>query len=59
MLIASILFYQKLIKYMEAIGLEVNTYDPYVSKNMIRNKKTTITWHVDDLKVSHVDKNGV
>ena len=44
---------------MEAIGLEVNTYDPYVSKNMIRNKKTTITWHVDDLKVSHVDKNGV
>ena len=56
MLIASLLFYRKLRKDMESIGFKVNPYDPCVSNNMIRDKKMTITWHVDDLKVSHADK---
>ena len=42
-LIASLLFYQKLRKDMEAISFKVNTYDPCVSNKMIRNKQIKIT----------------
>ena len=56
MLISSLLFYQKLRKDMEAIGFKLNPYNPCVAKKSIRNKQITITWHVDDLKVSHSDK---
>ena len=39
MLIASLLLYQKLGKDLESNGFKVNTYDPCVSNNMIRDKK--------------------
>jgi hypothetical protein len=33
----------------------INPYDPCVANATINGKQMTITWHVDDLKVSHVD----
>ena len=42
-LIESLLFYQKLRNYLEAIGIKVNPYDPCVANNMIRDKQMTIT----------------
>ena len=41
------------------MGFEVNPYDPCVANKMVNGKQMTICWHVDDLKVSHVDKNAV
>ena len=49
MMIASILYYKKFRKDIESIGFEVNPYD------MVNGKQHTITWHVDDVKSSHVD----
>ena len=59
MLIASLLSNQNLRKDTKAIGFKVNMYDPCVANNMIRDKQMTVTWHVDELKVSHADKDIV
>ena len=55
MLQASLLFYKKLRKDLEEIGFTVNPYDPCVANRIINGKQHTVTWHVDDLKSSHVD----
>jgi hypothetical protein len=55
MLIASLLFYKKLRKDLESIGFKVNPYDPCVANRIINGNQHTVTWHVDDLKSSHVD----
>ena len=52
---ASLLFYKKLRKDLEEIGFKVNPYDPCVANRIVNGKQHTVTWHVDDLKSSHVD----
>ena len=59
MLRAALLFYKRLRGDLENMGFEVNPYDPCVANKMVNGKQMTICWHVDDLKVSHVDKNAV
>jgi hypothetical protein len=55
MLISSILYYKKFRKDIESIGFEVNIYDICVANRKVSGKQQTVTWHVDDLKSSHVD----
>jgi hypothetical protein len=55
MLQASLLFYKKLRKDLEGIGFKINPYNPCVANRTINGKQHTLTWHVDDLKSSHVD----
>jgi hypothetical protein len=55
MLISSILYYKKFRKDIESIGFEVNPYDICVANQKVNGKQQTVTWHVDDLKLSHVD----
>ena len=57
MLIESLLLYRKLRRSLEAIGLKVNNFDSCVVNKMIHNKQMTITWHFNELKVSHADKD--
>ena len=52
-----LLFYNKLHDKPEEIGVTINPYDPYVANKMINKSQLTITWHVDNLKVSHNDIN--
>ena len=40
-------------------GFEPNPYDPCVVNKIINGKQCTILWHVDDLKISHVDPEVV
>ena len=54
MLESSLLFYKKLLRDLEKEGFEVNPYDPCVANKIGDGKQLTVTWHVDDLKVSHV-----
>ena len=38
----------------------VNPHDPCVANKMINHgEQMTVTWHVDDLKISHMDSNEV
>jgi hypothetical protein len=52
---SALLFYKKLLRDLEGRGFVVNPYDPCVANKTINSKQFTITWHVDDLKFSHVD----
>ena len=56
---AALLFYQKLLGELEAVGFKLNPYDPCVANKEINGSQMTVCWHVDDLKISHVDKRCV
>ena len=46
-------FYNKLVKDLEEYGFEINPYGPCVANKTTNRKQMTVTWHVDDLKLSH------
>ena len=52
---AALLFWQNLSSQLEKWGFAINPYDFCVANKNINGKQCTIVWHVDDLKVSHVD----
>ena len=56
---AALLFYLKFVKNIKSIGFELNPYDPCVANKIVDGAQLTVVWHVDDLKVSHVDAGVV
>ena len=56
MLQSSLLFYKKLVKDLTKNGFIINPYDPCVANKVINGKQLTITWHVNNLKVSSKSK---
>lgn len=56
---AARLFWEKLSGQLQEWGFEPNPYDSCVVNKMINGKQCTIAWHVDDLKISHVDSKVV
>ena len=44
---------------MREWGFKINPYDWCVANKMINGKQCTIGWHVDDLKISHIDSQVV
>jgi Reverse transcriptase (RNA-dependent DNA polymerase) len=56
---AALLFWKRLTHELKTIGFEVNPYDVCVMNKEINGAQCTILWHVDDLKISHVDPNVV
>ena len=50
-----LLFYNKLVADLEAYGFTIKLYDPCVANKMANGKQLTVMWHMDDLKISHVD----
>jgi len=53
---AALLFWQNLSSFLiDNLGFVSNRYDSCVVNKYINGKQCTIAWHVDDLKISHVD----
>ena len=52
---ASLLFWKDLTADLKGWGFSVNPYDECVVNKTINGKQCKILWHVDDLKISHVD----
>ena len=52
---ASLLFWQLLSQLLISWGFVINPYDHCVANKMVNGSQFTIVWHVDDLKLSHVD----
>ena len=44
---------------LEEYGFEVNPYDPCVANEIVNGSQMTVTWQVDDLKVSHKDYDEI
>ena len=56
---AALLFWENLSDTLQEWGFKINPYDWCVVNKMINGKQCTIGWHVDDLKISHVDSEVV
>jgi len=56
---AALLFWKRLSTQLVEWGFISNPYDPCVVNKIINGSQCTILWHVDDLKISHVDPEVV
>ena len=56
---SALLWYQLFYSHLKDMGFVLNPYDPCVANKMINEKQCTITWYVDDTKISHVDPEVV
>ena len=56
---AVLLFWKRLSSQLMKWDFELNPYDKCVTNKMIKGNQCTILWHVDDLKISHVDADVV
>lgn len=56
---AAILFYNKVLSDLQAIGFTLNPYDQCVMNAQLDGSTFTIVWHVDDFKLSHCDPTMV
>ena len=58
---SALLFYKKLRGDLENMGFEVNPYNPCVANKATNGSQmtVTVTWHVDDLKISHKESTEV
>ena len=56
---AAFLFHQNFVGDLMTIGFELNPYDPCVVNKTINGKQLTLVWHVNDIKVSHVEAEVV
>jgi hypothetical protein len=52
---AALLFWKLLTSKLVKWGFAINPYDWCVANKMMEGKQCTIVWHVDDLKISHVN----
>ena len=59
MIKSPLLFYRKLRNDLQDIGFEVNPYDSCVANKLVNGLQLTVTFHVDDLKVSHQETTVV
>ena len=46
-------WYEMFTDHLVEMGFQVNPYDMCVANAMIEGKQCTITWYVDDTKISH------
>ena len=56
MMLSSLLFYKHFQQDLESIGFKVNPYVICVANQIVGGHQQTVTWHVDDVKVSHISK---
>jgi hypothetical protein len=56
---AALLFWQELTQYLQDMGFALNPHDQCVANKTINGHQCTILWHVDDLKISHVEPQVV
>ena len=55
--LSSVLFYQNLSSQLEKCGSEVNPFYFFTFNRMENGTSITIQFHVDQLKISHVDED--
>ena len=58
MLESALRFYEMLCTDLEKNGLKVDPYEACVANKIANGEQMTITWHVDDLKIFHKDREN-
>ena len=54
-----LLYYRKLLKELREYGFVINPYDPSAANKWTDGGQLTVVWHVDNMKVSHKNKEEV
>ena len=49
------LFWENLSLQLQEWGFTINAYDNSIAGKTVNEKQLTVAWHVDDLKISHID----
>ena len=52
---AALLWYNYYRAMLEDLGFEINPYDRCIANQVMDGKQCTLTWYVDDNKISHTD----
>ena len=50
------LFWEDLVGHLKSEGFTPNPYDQCVMNKMVDGKQCIVLWHVDNLKISHIDE---
>ena len=58
-MVASLMFYKKMVAALKSYGFEFNPYDSCVANKIVDGTVLTICFHVDDCKISHVSSQVV
>ena len=56
---AVLLFYINFFVNLKSVRFELNPYDPFVKNEIVDGAQLIVVCHVNDLKVSHVDRGVV
>ena len=59
MIESALLWYELYVSVLKDMGFEINPYDMCVANKIINGKQCTLTWYVDDNKVSHIEQTVV
>jgi len=59
LMISAMYFYNTLKTDLIKNGFKLNSYDPCVSNKIVNGNQLTISWNVDDLKVSNKGSKAV
>jgi hypothetical protein len=51
-----LLFWKDLTGYLSELGFVLNPYDNCVANKMVEGSQCTFIWHVDNLKISHINQ---
>jgi hypothetical protein len=53
-MVASLLYYKKFVKSLKLNGFRLNPCDPCVANKQVKGEQSTVCFHVDDCKISHL-----
>ena len=56
---AALLFWKNMTKSLFSWGFKIIPYNWHVANKTVNRQQLIVEWHVDDIKISHVDKNVV
>ena len=58
-MVSTLLWYELFSGHLKEMGFEINPYDSCIANKLINGKRCTTAWYVDDMKISHVNKEVV
>jgi hypothetical protein len=56
---SALLFYHRLVSDLEHASFVINPSDPCIANKQVGGNQMMVCWHVNDLKVSHIDPTEV
>jgi hypothetical protein len=56
---SELFFYKKLVRDLKSKWFKLNRYNLCVANKIVQGKQFTIIWHIDDLKMPHMEYDEV